>query len=201
MTTHNEAPAPRAGASPRQTAIPHPRPGHAGAPDGGSPAPGPRSGDGRESWMRHGARDECLDGGSPAPGSRPRAGEGRDFRTHGGASDGGVRVFSRVVQGRGGRTTVVELSGELDLAGAPEVARRLAYAFDHVGPRVVLDLAGVTFADTSGLAVVSDFGDGARDAGGRVAVVGASPMVQRVLRSVGHRPVVYPTERDALFGR
>jgi len=105
------------------------------------------------------------------------------------------------VQGLGGRTTVVELTGELDLTGAPEVARELAYAFDHVGPRVVLDMARLTFADTSGLCPVSDFDAGVREAGGRLVLVGAAPLVQLVLRSVGHRPEVYPTERDALLGR
>ena len=128
-----------------------------------------------------------------APRPRPRAAEPR--------LDQVLRVDTRIAPGVGGRTTVIRVSGELDLAGAPELARELAHAFDHVGPRVVLDMAHLTFADTSGLAPVPGFDRTVREAGGRLALIGVRPLARLVLRSLGHDPVVYRTERDALLAR
>lgn len=112
-----------------------------------------------------------------------------------------LRITSRVASGLGGRTTVITLSGELDLSGAPDLARALSYAFDHVSPRVILDMSHLTFADTTGLAPVPPFAQSTQDSGGRLALVSPRPLTQLVLHSIGHDPVVYPTERDALLAR
>lgn len=54
---------------------------------------------------------------------------------------------------RVGDELVVELGGEVDLAAAPELAQTLADCRDCA--RIVVDLAGVTFLDSSALNVVA----------------------------------------------
>jgi anti-sigma B factor antagonist len=95
---------------------------------------------------------------------------------------------------------VITLCGELDVAVAYAVARTLAYAFDHVGPRIVLDMADVTFADTSGLAAIGEFTRRTRESGGHLALVGAGPLVVRLLETPGRRVAVHPTVAGALHG-
>lgn len=50
------------------------------------------------------------------------------------------------------RATVVSVSGEVDVATAPELDEKLATV--AASPRVVVDLSGVTFLDSSGLGVL-----------------------------------------------
>ncbi|RAY17093.1 anti-sigma factor antagonist [Actinomadura craniellae] len=58
-----------------------------------------------------------------------------------------------VTIGLRGRWIVVELLGELDLTTAPRLESEVTAALDMPGdPRLALDLAGVTFCDSSGLA-------------------------------------------------
>lgn len=59
---------------------------------------------------------------------------------------------------------VVSAAGEVDWATAPALREHLAAAMDSEPPRVVLDLAGVTFLDSSGLSVLIR---AQRQAGGR----------------------------------
>jgi anti-anti-sigma factor len=108
-------------------------------------------------------------------------------------------VRSRVANGRGGRTSVITLCGELDVAVTYAVARALAYAFDHVGPRIVLDMADVSFADTSGLAAVVEFARRTRECGGQIVLVGANPQVVRLLEAAGRHLAVRPTVSGALL--
>ncbi len=76
---------------------------------------------------------------------------------------------------------VIALSGELDLSGAPaldEEIGRLA-AHDDVR-RVVLDLRGLAFLDSSGLRVVALAARGLERAGRGLLLVRGSETVQRV---------------------
>ena len=53
------------------------------------------------------------------------------------------------------RNLLLELSGELDHHGARNALRELELAVDAALPRVlVLDMAGVTFMDSSGIALI-----------------------------------------------
>jgi anti-anti-sigma factor len=73
--------------------------------------------------------------------------------------------------------SVVEAVGEMD---AQNVARLLAL-LQSAGPRVVLDLRGVTFLDASGLGVLATCGHAARRAGGVVRLLGPSRQTRRLL--------------------
>jgi anti-sigma B factor antagonist len=49
---------------------------------------------------------------------------------------------------------VVTIAGELDLTGAPDVARALAKVRSAGDPRVLLDLSACSFVDSTGLATI-----------------------------------------------
>lgn len=65
--------------------------------------------------------------------------------------DGGVHVSASLEDA----TLVVRLAGELDAASAPDVQRRVELELDASRPdRLVLDVGGVGFVDSSGLALL-----------------------------------------------
>ncbi|MCJ2188118.1 STAS domain-containing protein [Novosphingobium beihaiensis] len=69
----------------------------------------------------------------------------------------------------------------LDAAAAPAFRQELQDRFDHRPERVVLDLTHVDFIDSTGLGVLVSM---LKQMGtnGRIAIVGASPAVQRLLQ-------------------
>lgn len=73
--------------------------------------------------------------------------------------------------------TVVHVEGEVDIATAPRFADAVATAFLW-SPRVIVDLAGVTYIDGAGLGVLKRAGE-ANPA--RLAVAGPRPHVRRLL--------------------
>lgn len=79
-----------------------------------------------------------------------------------------------------GDTLLVQVFGELDLAGAP----RLASCLDDLRGRVAtveIDLAGVTFIDLSGLRVLRDAQREARLHGGQLRIVAPGRAYARLL--------------------
>ncbi len=56
-----------------------------------------------------------------------------------------------------GGTVVVPLSGELDMAGAEEMTAQLAAALQPGTRRVVVDLTGVRFIDSSAIGALLQF--------------------------------------------
>jgi anti-sigma B factor antagonist len=75
---------------------------------------------------------------------------------------------------------VVELRGELDIADAASVATVLTGVVAR-RPKVIVDLAGLEFIDSSGLAALARARKRARDAGGEVVLAGPQRQVARVL--------------------
>jgi anti-sigma B factor antagonist len=53
-----------------------------------------------------------------------------------------------------GRTYVVEVAGQIDLYAAPEFKERVSRVIDEGASRVIIDLARVTFMDSTGLGVL-----------------------------------------------
>lgn len=83
---------------------------------------------------------------------------------------------------RDGDTHVIELAGELDIAGVPAVERELQRVEGSDARMVVLDLRELGFIDSSGLRVVVL---AHRRRPGRLAVVQGSRAVQRVFELCG----------------
>jgi len=76
-----------------------------------------------------------------------------------------------------GRTAVIALAGELDLAGAAALERELA-GLD--AGAVVVDLRGLGFMDSSGLRALAVAAQRAQRAGRRFALVPGAAQVMRV---------------------
>lgn len=83
---------------------------------------------------------------------------------------------------RGNRLLVVH--GELDIATAPELIERL-HALRRRGRPVELDLAAVTFMDSTGLTALMDAHVAAQGNGWTFGIRRASPAVRRVLELAG----------------
>jgi anti-sigma B factor antagonist len=66
---------------------------------------------------------------------------------------------------------LVEAFGELDLATAPQLCARLDTARSERVRRLVVDLTGVDFCDSTGLRALMGASTELRHAGGRLAVV------------------------------
>ena len=99
-----------------------------------------------------------------------------------------------------GEHTVVEAAGELDLYTAPRL-RELLLALDAEGRhRLVVDLEGLSFIDSTGLGVLVGGLSRTREAGGDLALVCASERVLRPFQITGLTEVfaVHPTVEAAL---
>jgi anti-sigma B factor antagonist len=96
------------------------------------------------------------------------------------ADSGRSARFSAVVTHLDGRT-VVELSGELDMATAPDLAERLGPLVEDGSGPVTLDVSRLEFCDSSGLAVFVEYHRRAQARGTTVALRSPSRALQRVL--------------------
>ncbi|UQU61451.1 STAS domain-containing protein [Couchioplanes caeruleus] len=85
---------------------------------------------------------------------------------------------------RAGRAcTVVEVGGQVDMATGPELHDFLQQVTaGKGGPQLVLDLADVSFLDSSGLGVLLVWFKELHGAGGRLCVAGLQEPVASVLR-------------------
>ncbi|MGY0236712.1 STAS domain-containing protein [Longispora urticae] len=98
-----------------------------------------------------------------------------------------------------GPVSVVTVSGEIDVATAPILQRRLAalYADDRL--RLVVDLSGVTFCDSVGVGVLIG---AARALHGRglVHLTGLCPLLVRLFEVTGIGPVfvIHPDLSSAI---
>ena len=97
--------------------------------------------------------------------------------------------------------TVVEVAGELDLHSAPQLRAELARAIESgAPPRIVVDLGGVTFLDSTGVGVLVGALKRAREAGGKLHFCNAQPRVNRVFEITGLLGALplFSTREDAL---
>ena len=72
----------------------------------------------------------------------------------------------------------IRLSGRLDYATAPALRTVLLPYFSQEGPSVIVDLTGVEYADTSGLATLLEGQGRLRKSGGRMVLFGLGPQVR-----------------------
>lgn len=84
-------------------------------------------------------------------------------------------------------TTVVRVSGEIDMATAPD----LEAALRDLPANVTVDLAGVTFLDSSGLGVLVSAVRRAEAHGHRLLVVGENETIARTLHLTGLYDVLH----------
>ncbi|MEU7690776.1 STAS domain-containing protein [Microbispora hainanensis] len=96
---------------------------------------------------------------------------------------------------------VVAVEGELDLFTAPFLRDEIRDAIRDDGPTLVLDLAELSFMDSSGLSVLIEAWRLATSEGGAVCLASPQPPVARILRTTGldRRIKVYPDVDTAIL--
>ncbi len=80
---------------------------------------------------------------------------------------------------------LIEVSGELDLASAPDLETELNRLGDSDVELVILDLRKLRFIDSTGISLLAKAHRAAEDAGRRFAVVKGPRQVQRLLELAG----------------
>ena len=95
---------------------------------------------------------------------------------------------------------VVRLDGRLDFLSAGDARKQFADAVDKGSRRVVVDLAKVTFIDSSGLGSLVGGLKTARQAGGDLRVASPSAQAKSLLKLTSLDQVfrAHPTVEDAL---
>lgn len=81
--------------------------------------------------------------------------------------------------------TVVAVVGEIDVATAPALRDRLQSCIDHGATKVVVDLLGVPFLDSTALGVLVGASKRLRDQGGSLRIVLTEPRVAKVFEITG----------------
>jgi anti-sigma B factor antagonist len=76
---------------------------------------------------------------------------------------------------------VVRLSGELDIATTDRLDDAVAPVLDPIPPKLIVDVSGVSFADSSAIAKLVQWSLKVD----QVEVRGASPLLRRVITTMG----------------
>ena len=100
------------------------------------------------------------------------------------------------------RNLLLEMKGELDHHGARNALRELELSIDAALPKkLVLDLAGVTFMDSSGIGVLLNRYKQMK--AGHTGFYGAGPQVMRVLKVAGILGLMnqYDSKEEAIYSR
>ncbi|MEU4547610.1 STAS domain-containing protein [Nonomuraea dietziae] len=94
----------------------------------------------------------------------------------------------------------IALQGELDMVTASWLRQELDQIFAEPGrKRLILDLSGLTFCDSSGLGAMIGAYNQVQQTGGRIALVGARDRLRNLLCRTGLDRILphYPTLAEA----
>lgn len=95
---------------------------------------------------------------------------------------------------------VIEVAGEVDVYSVPLLREELAQLAPPRPLRIAVVMSAVEFIDSAGIGVLVGAVKRAEASGGRVALVGCSPHVDRVLRRMAlHRVFGLHADLDAAF--
>jgi anti-sigma B factor antagonist len=100
-------------------------------------------------------------------------------------------------------SVVVTIRGNLDLDSGTTLTTTLDQVLGRPEPRIVVDLSGVEFCDSTGLSALIVGHNRAAAGGGWLRLAAPGEFLQQLLGTVGlaSRLGVYPTVGDALAGR
>jgi anti-sigma B factor antagonist len=99
------------------------------------------------------------------------------------------------------KATILDISGDIDLAHSSEVRRVVLLEFrEKRTPKVILNLLKVNYIDSSGVASLVEGLKASRDVGSRLILFGLSPVAHEVLRLSKLLTIfeIYDTEEKAL---
>lgn len=81
------------------------------------------------------------------------------------------------------KTTIFDVTGDIDLANSPQVRKALLTEVrEKRTPRVILNLSGVRYIDSSGVASLVEGLKASRDLNQRFILFGLSPSAREVLQ-------------------
>jgi anti-sigma B factor antagonist len=95
---------------------------------------------------------------------------------------------------------IISLEGEIDLHESPNVRESLRPLIENKVPRIYIDMTGVNYIDSSGLAVLIDAMQRIANYGGKFGLINIRPAVRTVLEIARLDQVfrVYPDRASAL---
>jgi anti-sigma B factor antagonist len=98
------------------------------------------------------------------------------------------------------RTHLIELSGEVDLYSAPEFKELVTRAIDQGKRRLVVDMTGATFIDSTTLGVLMSGAKRLNPEGGAVELVCSDERILKTFRITGLDRVfrIHDTREEAL---
>jgi len=101
-----------------------------------------------------------------------------------------------------GDVSVVSVRGEVDVFTAPGLDTELDLLIAGGNPRLVVDLSGVAFLDSTGLGVLVKSLKAAREAGGWVHLVVTSDRIRKIFEITGLDASIplFDTAQDAVAG-
>jgi anti-sigma B factor antagonist len=101
-----------------------------------------------------------------------------------------------------GDVAVLEAAGEVDVFTAPELDSAIGAQLADGHAHLLVDLASVTFLDSTGLGVLVKGLKGAREAGGSLRLVVTSQRIRRIFDITGLDAAMplFDTVDDALAG-
>lgn len=102
-----------------------------------------------------------------------------------GAQEGGVDQDFHIEQQAGSSPPVIAVSGEIDVATAPQLRECLHGVIAQGEVTIVLDLLGVTFLDSTALGVLVGALKRCRELGGELHVVVADPRIVKIFEITG----------------
>ncbi len=97
---------------------------------------------------------------------------------------------------------VIEASGDVDLYSSPKLREAILDAIKRGLSPIVMNLSGVTYIDSSGVATLVEGLQRSRKFGGKFRLVGLNDRVYEVFHLARLQQVfeIFPTESEALKG-
>lgn len=94
---------------------------------------------------------------------------------------------------------IVALEGEIDLHESPHVRESIVPLIDQKLPKILIDLTGVSYIDSSGLAVLIDAMQRVQSYGGKLALFGIRDSVRNIFEIARLDQVfrIFPTKDAA----
>ncbi len=99
-----------------------------------------------------------------------------------------------------GPAPVLSVTGEVDMAVAPQLRRSLVELAERCPETIIVDLSDVGFMDSTGLGVLSSVRKRLKQTGGRLVLVVARPPVSRLFQLSGMDRLftIVPTRDEAI---
>lgn len=107
-----------------------------------------------------------------------------------------------IVASEEGEVTILHCSGRFNMVSAPRLKAAVDDAVRHGHARIVVDLAEVTFIDSSGLGSLVAGLKATRQASGDLRIAAPAPQVMTVLDLTNLSRILhpYPTAEEAMTG-